>query len=66
MKALGDESETVRWKAAEALSQIGEPAKEIVPVLIKALGDESEGVRSDAALALKKIGWSDERGSKIL
>lgn len=53
IKALGDESTTVKSYAGMALGQIGEPA---VPALLEALGDESLDVRSYALLALTQIG----------
>ena len=56
IKKLEDEDWSVRRNAAIALGEIGEPAKEAVPALIKALDDKNEFVRGDAVDALKKIG----------
>ena len=53
IRALGDEDESVRWKAAEALGQTGD-ARAVEP-LIQALKDESWLVRSAAEKALEKI-----------
>jgi HEAT repeat protein len=41
--ALQDPSEQMRWEAAKALSEIGDPYA--VPALISALGDPSFGMR---------------------
>jgi hypothetical protein len=58
MSALtGDKYSGIRWKAAEALVKIGEPA---VPSLIAALTHSDEGVRWKAAVTLGEIG--DQRG----
>ena len=43
---LSDGDWYVRSKAAQALGQMGEAAKDAVPVLIKRLGDADERVRS--------------------
>jgi HEAT repeat protein len=57
MEALsGDKYSGIRWKAAEALIQIGDEA---VPYLIGALENPDEDVRWKAAIALGEIG--DER-----
>jgi HEAT repeat protein len=53
--ALGDANVRVRWKAAQALEQIGPAAAEAVPALITALGDDDVGVRSAAAKALGEV-----------
>jgi len=53
----GDQYSGIRWKAAEALAKIGEPA---VPSLIAALDHPDEGVRWKAAITLGEIG--DQRG----
>ena len=47
---------SVRWKAAEALGNIGPEAKGAVPALTKALQDESCIVRMRAASALGRMG----------
>lgn len=54
--ALQPNDEGVRSRAAEALGQIGEPAKDAVPALIEALDDENQ-VRSNAT---KALGWIGE------
>jgi len=50
---LGNEETSVRWKAAEALSRLGEPA---LDALIRSLKDESVDVRWMAAIALGDTG----------
>jgi len=52
----GDKYSGIRWKAAEALTQIG---SEAVPYLINTLENPDEDVRWKAAIALGEIG--DER-----
>lgn len=54
VKALGSKKEWVRWEAAKALSQIGNPAA--TEPLIKALEDKEFGVRWIAADGLASIG----------
>jgi len=51
---LSDDSEGNRWKAAEALGRIGDPAA--VDELIGTLWDDDEWVRLKAAWALGRIG----------
>jgi len=51
---LLDDSEATRWKAAEALGRIGDPAA--VEDLIDTLWDDDERVRIKAAWALGEIG----------
>ena len=53
----GDQYSGIRWKAAEALARIGQPA---VPKLIEALGNPDADVRWKAAITLGEIG--DPRG----
>lgn len=55
IKTLNDEDKWVRRRAAESLSQIGEPAKDTVPALREALSDEDSLVRVYAAQALANI-----------
>ncbi len=55
-KALGDEDELVRYRAAVKLSKIGPAAKDAVSALIKALGGKDEKLHWLAAYALGKIG----------
>jgi HEAT repeat protein len=52
--ALQDRREQVRWEAAKALSQIGDP--DAAPVLVKALDDQDFGVRWLAAEGLIATG----------
>ena len=54
ISALQDDNATVRWKAAEALGEIGD--KRAVEPLISALQDDNATVREDAAWALGEIG----------
>ena len=56
IQQLGSGEASIRRNAAIALGQIGEPAKNAVPALVKALHDEDEDVRFEAVSALKKIG----------
>jgi uncharacterized protein (TIGR03067 family) len=53
---LTDKEWGERWWAAEALAEIGPPAKDAVPDLIKALKDPEHFVRGAAARALGSIG----------
>jgi hypothetical protein len=50
VETLADPREQVRWEAAKALSQIGDPIA--APALVKALEDENFGVRWLAAEGL--------------
>jgi HEAT repeat protein len=52
--ALNNPSRDVRWEAAKALGEIGDPAA--APALVKALEDERFGVRWLAAEALIGLG----------
>lgn len=54
VETLDDQREPVRWEAAKALSQIGEPTA--APALVKALEDENFGVRWLAAEGLIAAG----------
>jgi HEAT repeat protein len=59
---LRDDRHTVRAAAAEALGQIGPPARMAYPALFEAAqGDAEEAVRRRAVDALKKIGPPTER-----
>jgi len=51
---LDDDNEAVRWKAAESLGRLGDPAA--VDSLIDMLWDDDARVRIKAAWALGKIG----------
>lgn len=51
---LSDDDEVSRWKAAEALGRIGDPAA--VDELISTLWDDDPNVRMKAAWALGQIG----------
>src|SRR5215471_766952 len=53
---LTDQDWGERWWAAEALAEIGPPAKDVVPALIKTLNDPEHFVRGSAAKALGRIG----------
>jgi HEAT repeat protein len=55
-KALGDQTDTVRWRAARALARLGPSADVAVPALSQALSDSSPLVRAHAALALGAVG----------
>jgi HEAT repeat protein len=50
IEALADRNSNVRWEAAKALGQIGDPAA--IPALVKALEDDNFGVRWLAAEGL--------------
>jgi HEAT repeat protein len=54
VETLDDQREQVRWEAAKALSQIGDPVA--APALVKALEDENFGVRWLAAEGLIAAG----------
>ena len=54
LELLSDENEGTRWKAAETLGRIGDPAA--VEDLISTLWDDDERVRLKAAWALGQIG----------
>lgn len=61
----GDES--LRWRAADALGQLGPSAKSAsAPPLLKALKSKSWRVRSSAALALGNVGASEKKVLKAL
>lgn len=55
-QVLGHESDSVRWRAAWALGEIGPPARKAVPALVLALVDKDYTVRNRAVEALGKIG----------
>jgi len=61
-RSLKNPDDYVRWKAAEALGEMGDEAA--VPALIEALSDEVSGVREFAARALGEI--SDSRSVEPL
>lgn len=54
IRMLSDDDEVNRWKAAEALGRLGDPAA--VDELISTLWDEDARVRLKAAWALGQIG----------
>jgi len=54
IRQLADDDEVTRWRSAEALGRIGDPAA--VEPLIDALWDEDARVRLKAAWALGAIG----------
>jgi serine/threonine protein kinase len=56
MAVLEDRDASARWKAAEALGNMGGQARAAVPALIGLLGDQQEVVRWRTAEALGKIG----------
>jgi eukaryotic-like serine/threonine-protein kinase len=56
MAGLEDRDASARWKAAEALGNMGGQARAAVPALITLLGDQQEVVRWRTAEALGKIG----------
>jgi HEAT repeat protein len=58
-KALAESNERVRWEAANALSEIGNPAA--APALVGALEDNSFGVRWLAAEGLIALGYEGLR-----
>jgi HEAT repeat protein len=57
IEELTDPSDDVRWEAAKALGQIGDP--EAAPALVNALEDENSGVRwlaAEGLIALEREG----------
>ena len=58
-EALKDRNEVVRMIAAVTLKEIGAPAKEVLPALIKASQEKYAPVRMRAAAALAVIGGSE-------
>ena len=56
MAGLDNRDANARWKAAEALGNLGGQARAAVPALIELLGDQQEVVRWRTAEALGKIG----------
>lgn len=59
IEMLTDPRDHLRWEAAKALSEIGDP--KAAPALVQALEDDYCGVRWLAAEALIKLGpdWND-------
>lgn len=55
---MDDRSNEVRWEAALALGETGDPAA--IPALRRALEDEDKYVRYGAALSLQKLSWQPE------
>ncbi|MBI5595666.1 MAG: HEAT repeat domain-containing protein [Elusimicrobia bacterium] len=64
--ALEKGDETLRWRAADALGQLGAAGAAAVPALAKALKEKSWRVRSSSALALGNIGVQDKAVLKRL
>ncbi|TPW20742.1 MAG: PBS lyase HEAT domain-containing protein repeat-containing protein, partial [Elusimicrobia bacterium] len=64
--ALERGDETLRWRAADALGQLGPAARSASAPLLKALKSESWRVRSSAALALGNVGASENKVLKAL
>ena len=54
----------VRAVSAEALGQIGAPARMALPALKEALSDEDRSVRDAAAEAVKRVEGADKRGGR--
>ncbi|HKS39398.1 MAG TPA: HEAT repeat domain-containing protein, partial [Blastocatellia bacterium] len=55
IKALKDQSEHVRIRAAFALGQMGPKAKQAIPALTERLNDETRLVREYAAFAIERL-----------
>ncbi|MHC5764440.1 MAG: HEAT repeat domain-containing protein [Nostoc sp.] len=53
---LKDESQNVRYSAAEALGNLGNASPQVVEALLSLLKDETENVRYSAVFALGKLG----------
>ncbi|TBR22401.1 hypothetical protein EPO15_08180 [bacterium] len=64
--ALERGDETLRWRAADALGQLGSAAVSSAPALLKATKSDSWRVRSSAALALGNVGASERKVVKAL
>lgn len=56
VKALQDNFDPVRWKAADALTSYHDDADVVVPALVSALSDKEENVRKSAIKALANYG----------
>lgn len=59
-----DPSNEMRWIAAIALGEVGDP--DTLPVLLAALEDHDKYVRYGAVLALEKMGWHPENNEDRL
>ena len=59
-----DPSNEMRWIAAIALGEVGDPNP--IPVLLAALKDHDKYVRYGAVLALEKLGWQPENNEDRL
>lgn len=64
--ALERGDETLQWRAADALGQLGEAGAKAHEPLLKALKSKSWRLRSSAALALGNIGVSDKKTLRAL
>ena len=64
--ALGDTSSKVRRSVADALGDLGKPARPAIPRLLDTLGDESEDVRRNAVNAIGRIGDGIEAAERLL
>ena len=56
--ALDSQDLTIRANAVWLLGEIGEPVKQIVPLLIRAFADSDQNVRTTALLSIISIGKS--------
>lgn len=59
VKQLASATVDIRLVAAEALGDIGPPARDAVPLLLPMLNDQASGVRCAAARALGKLGGNN-------
>ena len=58
-----DRNVEVRWVAALALGNIGDPSA--IPPLLLALRDQERYIRSSAAMALERLGWIPQDKTEI-
>src|SRR5262249_47412477 len=63
LNLLKDDNEKIRARAAETLGQIGEPAKDAIPLLSEMIKSDDKNVRAAAAVALYRL---ERRADRVL